>query len=984
MNIIFYVPGMPFNGVDIEMGYSLGGSESAGYYMAREMARQGHGVTVFSAIAPEAQGTWEGVRYLPIGPVSPQFPHGRIFTDVVANTPHDVLIAQRVPDVFAMPTASKLRLWWSHDLALRRNLPAVMRQMWNVHGVLAVSDWHRKQIAEVYGIAERVLHVLPNGLDHTLFAARPDGELKRSGKVLLYSSRPERGLENLLGGLDNKPGIMEILARQDPEIILQICGYENTTAAMAGYYALLKRRAAELPNVQWLGPLSKKALAETMQATWLHVYPTEFEETSCITVMEAQATGTPVVATRAGALPETLADAGVRWVGKAGGPVNREKFAKEILKLAAHPNEWEKLSAKATQAAPRYDWAASAKILAGIIEAGFCGTETDAEHARLVRHFIHHSDITPARHVAAQAGFTPLIKTARAELRECYAFDTPEKLPGHYAGYYAREEENGVKYGPEVMDGNSRFEEVAKRLEGLPDGAWVLDFGCAHGHYTINLAKRFPKVEFLGIDLAASNIDKAWAWAKADKIENVLFRTGQIDAIEEDERFNRIIAAEVLEHVPGPAKLADDLAAHLKPKGRMIITTPYGPWEAIGYKEHWPWRAHLHHFEREDLAEMFGNHPGYHVSAVPGGRSKLGEVLGSFVAEWEKPTGPSRSVDMARKIGQQRPRETLSVCMIVRPDGDVLARALRSVADIADEVIVAVDCGGSTGGPQEGRAWEIAREFGARVFGIKSPLIIGFDEARNATIKNAAGDWILWLDDDEVLLKPERLLKYLQPNQFDAYGMMHDHFAVDQGGLMKRDLPCRLFRNRAGFQFYGVVHEHPEMGLNKGPGTVYVIPDLTILHNGYVDEETRRARFERNFPLLVRDREKYPERRIGHFFWVRDLYHCNQFEMERNGGVITNLMVARAEEGIALWRKMLADNEVRMAVEALPYYSQLVGLNDEEAFDGTFTVLAERRFEGTPPTPKVITGRYACRADAEAMMNAAIRVTLDPLNQKYW
>ena len=70
MEIVFYVPGMPFNGETLARGLSLGGSESAGYYLARELGARGHRVTVFAAIPHQGAGSWDGVTYLPIGPAS--------------------------------------------------------------------------------------------------------------------------------------------------------------------------------------------------------------------------------------------------------------------------------------------------------------------------------------------------------------------------------------------------------------------------------------------------------------------------------------------------------------------------------------------------------------------------------------------------------------------------------------------------------------------------------------------------------------------------------------------------------------------------------------------------------------------------------------------------------------------------------------------------------------------------------------------------
>ena len=41
-NILMHVGGMPFNGDTIPSGQSLGGSESAAYYLAKALVKRGH------------------------------------------------------------------------------------------------------------------------------------------------------------------------------------------------------------------------------------------------------------------------------------------------------------------------------------------------------------------------------------------------------------------------------------------------------------------------------------------------------------------------------------------------------------------------------------------------------------------------------------------------------------------------------------------------------------------------------------------------------------------------------------------------------------------------------------------------------------------------------------------------------------------------------------------------------------------------------
>jgi hypothetical protein len=262
---------------------------------------------------------------------------------------------------------------------------------------------------------------------------------------------------------------------------------------------------------------------------------------------------------------------------------------------------------------------------------------------------------------------------------------------------------------------------------------------------------------------------------------------------------------------------------------------------------------------------------------------------------------------------------------------------------------------------------------------------VGFDAVRNLTLQRAWGDWILWIDDDEVFEWPERLLKYLRPNGYDAYAIKQHHYAVEPEGVIKTDFPCRLFRRREGVRFYGLVHEHPERGLNRGFGHVLLLPDVAICHAGYDTEEVRRRRFRRNLPLMLRDRELYPERLLGKFLWIRDLAHLNRYAWEQ-GGRLTEAMRRRAEEAVRLWRELLAQGQSRMAVDALPYYSEAVQILSGEGIGFQFSLAAARGglgdTHGHPPA--AISGRFLDSADIHRLTEALVRERTQIFDERYF
>jgi glycosyltransferase involved in cell wall biosynthesis/2-polyprenyl-3-methyl-5-hydroxy-6-metoxy-1,4-benzoquinol methylase len=919
MIILMHCGGMPFNGETIK-NESLGGSETAAYYIARELAKRGHRVSMFTNIPPGEpyEGIFDGVKYISAGQADAQNPLGARFHFYATHTPADVCMIQRAPGAFTYRWASKINVCWLHDLALHRSKPMLAGAMWNIDSIFTVSEWHKKQVCDVYGLNPDVVRPVTNGVDLNLFAGSVRNQLAEVVSAqkfvtpfkdqirLLYSSRPERGLEHHV----RPGGIMERLWEIDKRFHLYVCAYDNKVPQMAPLYDALYERIEILPNCTNLGALTKQELADTMRQCDALVYPTEFEEVSCITAMEAMAAGLPFISSEHAALPETCKDSGSLLIPLKDGKADED--CSRVRSWLTNSDIWTARADQQREAAKRYDWSVSAEKFEKHFQELLAARQKNPE--TVLQSLIQVSDYYAAnlyhqKHVAEISLHSPALR----ELNECYAFARDRTWKEHYENYYEYEKNRGVNYGPEVLAGNTRFESVSALLADLSPGSVVLDYGCAHGHYTVTLAKRFPKLKFVGIDIARSNIDKARAWAADEKLDNIEFSCGhcetdisaaggslRIQRTTGEESadftyslgsFDTIIAAEVLEHVEAPWDLVDALAQYLKPRGQMIITTPFGPWEAIGYQEHWPWRAHVHHFEREDLYDVFGHHPGFTINVVPGGADRQGDVIGSYLCKFGKPKKPSARVDYERKFRLLAPCQSLSVCLIAKDAELTLGKCLESVKEIADEIIVAVDNTTKDGTREIAKRY--AKGFSPAdelVFDIPSPMEIGFDEARNLSIAKAKGDWIMWIDADEVLFHPERLKKYLKTNQFNAYALKQIHYTVEPPGILRVDLPARVFRNHAGVKFFGSVHEHPETEVNKGVGHAMQIGDVSIAHYGYSTEEVRRKRFERNIGLLVRDREKFPTRNLGKFLWLRDLAQMCRWEAEKNGGQVTPAM----------------------------------------------------------------------------------------------
>jgi 2-polyprenyl-6-hydroxyphenyl methylase / 3-demethylubiquinone-9 3-methyltransferase len=101
-------------------------------------------------------------------------------------------------------------------------------------------------------------------------------------------------------------------------------------------------------------------------------------------------------------------------------------------------------------------------------------------------------------------------------------------------------------------------------------GKLALDVGCGAGLLCEPLSRLGAKVT--GVDAAPENIEAAKAHAAQSGLE-VDYRAGEL-AAQKLGRFDLVTSMEVIEHVTDPAAFVAALAAHLKPGGLMILSTP--------------------------------------------------------------------------------------------------------------------------------------------------------------------------------------------------------------------------------------------------------------------------------------------------------------------------------------------------------------------------------------------------------------------------
>ncbi len=215
-----------------------------------------------------------------------------------------------------------------------------------------------------------------------------------------------------------------------------------------------------------------------------------------------------------------------------------------------------------------------------------------------------------------------------------------------------------------------------------------------------------------------------------------------------------------------------------------------------------------------------------------------------------------------RVAARARPAEglTLSLCMIVRDEEEMLPRCLAAVKDAVDEIII-VDTGSTD------RTIEIAHSFGAQV--IEQPWTGSFSDARNTSFDAATGDWVMYLDADEVLVKDdvEKLRAVTGRTWREAFYLTETNYTGEAGdgtGLTHNAL--RVFRNRPHYRFEGRLHEQIAQHLPAYAPERIELTSVRIEHFGYLGSvRDARDKSQRNLELLRAQQAEGTDSAFLHF-----------------------------------------------------------------------------------------------------------------------
>ncbi len=869
MVIGFVTLGLEFNGDTIKHK-GLGGSETAAICMAREFAKLGHRVAVFCNC--DAPGTYDGVDYYSV----------QQYEKVNAVIRWDVMIASRWPEFLTRPVMAGMRVLWLHDLL--QDQTRIMTQVWQTDLAILLSDYHIQNYTETEDGTDpektkvpwlkKIMWKSSNGIDVDMIDAIRERTPKVPGKVI-FTSRPERGLHYL------STIILPDLLKEFPALKLHYCNYSlgnmQVPDSVKQAHAIVEQQAKKYPhNLINAGHLTKEKLYEEMCSAELLLYPTNFGEISCITAMEAQACGTPIISTDAFALSETVENGTGGWLipGLPGDDGYAARFTRKTLTMLRDKPLREKMGAAGVKFVKErgYTWAAVAKSWETKFNK-FMEDRYTENRSAVVKELVRNGDLILAREMLEDGDFLVERNDLDEEVLEVTA-NVQEQMS---------DDDLTAKIIDDFHKALPRFKDTLEFMAAMgvkPQTLW--DYACGYQPFGLVYAQATNDTQVYCIDRDPDALKCAATTAAGEKLKmesrvRTLEAKSLIEATAPPP--NAIFLGNVLDEVEEPWVMIEDALLKIAPGGHLIFTTRFGPGE-----------GKLWNFEQQDFYEMFGHGFKGHLTFKSRSITKTGDAVGDWIVIL--PVSPGTSVNElppGRRRRTTRPYQSLAVCMIAKDEEDWITMCLKQVYEIADKIVIALD----------NRTSDATRllvnnlDVDGKVE-IRDVAFEDFAQVRNASIEGIKEDWILWIDADERCTDPMKLKRYLESQVHEGFSLRQAHLMLDVHGTF--DVPVRLYRNRAKYKFVGCIHEHcedvspdklAENGYDNPIKPSILIPDCALAHYGYVDEKQRRAKCSnRNMKLLQKDIETYGKkgRLMSWVLAIRDYLNVTKWAINPGPG----------------------------------------------------------------------------------------------------
>jgi glycosyltransferase involved in cell wall biosynthesis len=241
--------------------------------------------------------------------------------------------------------------------------------LWQADRIITVSDFSRKQIVKLRGVRDEKIGVVSEAPGEA-FELLPAGEERRA-ILSRFGLKPEERFLLYVGGISphkNLQSLMRVfckLTSTTPGYKLVLAGDYEKDSFFSDFSELseLAKNLQMKDHVVFTGYVNDSELAHLYNSAALFVLPS-LQEGFGLSAVEAMACGTPIVASRAGSLPEITGDAAEFF-----DPENLEEMLQAITRCLMDPTLRQNLRERGLKRAASFQWSRGASELLTIFHS---------------------------------------------------------------------------------------------------------------------------------------------------------------------------------------------------------------------------------------------------------------------------------------------------------------------------------------------------------------------------------------------------------------------------------------------------------------------------------------------------------------------------------------------------------------------------------------------------------------------------------------
>jgi cyclopropane fatty-acyl-phospholipid synthase-like methyltransferase len=160
----------------------------------------------------------------------------------------------------------------------------------------------------------------------------------------------------------------------------------------------------------------------------------------------------------------------------------------------------------------------------------------------------------------------------------------------------------------------------------------VLDIGCAQGHYSIKIARKYPRVDVTGVDVNEEKLTMASLTGKKFGLRNVTFEKMDVTKDPVFKKYDLVLLLQVIEHLKDDRATLARIRELMTENGNLIITGPNVQSPMINWeKRHVDIEGHFRDgYSMEQITDILLD-VGFRIKYV----QNLSATVGQFVEKCE-------------------------------------------------------------------------------------------------------------------------------------------------------------------------------------------------------------------------------------------------------------------------------------------------------------------------------------------------------------